>query len=70
MIFRVDVWEHERGWGSRIDFSKDFNSDDFDGNADKALLAANTFVKEFNEVNNLPEVPDWYMTAHAPILIS
>jgi hypothetical protein len=54
--YRVDVFESERGWGKRLDFSKDF----------KTLKAANKYVTKINSVNNLSVVPDWYMYAESP----
>jgi D-serine dehydratase len=52
----VDLIEHERGWGSKVDETRVFND------YDKACH----FVTEFNSKNNLPEVPDWYMHAEPP----
>lgn len=52
----VDIVEYERGWGSRIDETRKFNT----------LEQANQFVKEFNVVNDKETVPDWYMIADEP----
>jgi hypothetical protein len=51
--FKVEVWEYERGWGSKIDEIREFDSQQ----------AAEIWVKSFNAHNNLSEVPDWYMVA-------
>jgi hypothetical protein len=69
MKFKVNLWEHERGWGSKIDEVKYFDSNDYEGDSDKALSAAKEFVKEFNKDNTLPQAPDWYMVADAPELV-
>ena len=49
----VDIWEYERGWGSRIDETKEFQT----------MEAAEDFIKEFNAENTELTVPDWYMVA-------
>lgn len=54
--YRVDIIESERGWGSKVDEQKDFNS----------LDEAKAFVTKFNAVNNEAVVPDWYMYAATP----
>jgi hypothetical protein len=53
----VDIVESERGWGSKVDGTRDFETED----------EANEFVKEYNSKNNLPQVPDWYMYACKPV---
>jgi len=55
-IWKVDLWEYERGWGKRLDETKEF---DF-------YEAAKAFQDEFNSHNNEPTVPDWYMVASDP----
>ena len=55
-IWLVDIIESERGWGSKVDETKEFT--DYD--------EAKAFVKRYNADNNLPEVPDWYMYATMP----
>jgi len=57
--YRVDFWEHERGWGRRIDFQKFYDS------KEDALNA----IKEFNAQNTESTVPDWYMLAKGPYLV-
>lgn len=52
-MITVEIIESERGWGQRIDQTKQFDS----------LPEAEKFVKEYNRKNNKPEVPDWYMYA-------
>lgn len=54
--YRVDIIESERGWGSKVDEQKDFDT----------LAEATAFVTKFNSVNNEATVPDWYMYAGAP----
>lgn len=49
----VYVIEYERGWGSKVDEVKEFDS----------KKEAVDFVNNFNAENDLPSVPDWYMTA-------
>jgi len=63
-LWRVDIIESERGWGSKVDESKYFETED----------EGKTFVKEYNEKYNPPlkrgeSVPDWYMYADGPSLI-
>lgn len=49
----VHIMEYERGWGSKIDEVKTFDTPE---------LAAD-FCKTYNAKNNLDYVPDWYMVA-------
>lgn len=63
MKFKVIIWEYEKGWGSRIDETKIFDSSDYNNDADKA------FVKEFNSHNKSKIIPDWYMVAANPELM-
>lgn len=58
-VWRVWVWEYERGWGSRPDFKKDFPT------KQEAL----DFRREFNSHNDKADVPDWYMVAYEPQLV-
>ena len=51
--YYVDVYEYERGWGSKVDFTKEFTS----------LKRAENYVKKFNADNTSLVVPDWYMVA-------
>ncbi len=50
---KVLIIESERGWGSKVDEVKYFDTKG----------AALKFIVEFNSVNDLDEVPDWYMYA-------
>lgn len=52
----VDVFEYERGWGSRLDETRKFTT----------YEKAKAFVRKFNAQNNEPTVPDWYMVAREP----
>jgi len=49
----VEIIESERGWSQRIDDVKVF----------KTMADAAKYVKEFNTLNDKPNVPDWYMYA-------
>ena len=51
--YKVALREYERGWGSRIDEIREFDS----------LDEAEKFIIEFNSENDKEIVPDWYMTA-------
>lgn len=55
-MYRVEIWEYEAGWGSRYCGSKVFDT----------KAKAEEFIEEYNSVNDLPEVPDWYMAAQGP----
>lgn len=70
MKFEVQIMEFERGWGSRVDETVYFDSQDYNGDAEKTLTAAENYVVIFNSRNNLPEVPDWYMVASDPVMVS
>lgn len=50
---KVPVWEHERGWGSKID----------DYMVCLSVADAHKFAEEFNAKNTEEKVPDWYMRA-------
>ena len=52
-IHLVNLIEHERGWGSKIDETLEFPT------YDKAM----EHVEEFNSKNIAQNVPDWYMVA-------
>lgn len=56
MAWKVDVYEYERGWGSRLDFTETFATH----------AEAKTFQKDFNARNVGTVVPDWYMVAYDP----
>lgn len=49
----VNVYEYERGWGSRLDDTIEFPTKE----------AAKAYVKNFNASNVEDVVPDWYMIA-------
>ena len=50
----VDIIESERGWGQKIDETKEFATID----------EARQFVTDYNnKYNTATEVPDWYMYA-------
>lgn len=52
-VYKVEIIESERGWGSKIDEVKYFSTKE----------SAEKFVKEFNSANDKDVVPDWYMYA-------
>lgn len=51
--FKVNLIESERGWGSRVDEVKEFDS----------YPEAEKFIEEFNAENTESSAPDWYMYA-------
>ena len=53
MTTKVVIIESERGWGQRIDETKEFPT----------YEEAVAFCEEFNKDNNQSTVPDWYMRA-------
>lgn len=53
MKTRVYIFEYERGWGSRIDETKEFDTHE----------EAEAFAARFNASNTEPTAPDWYMVA-------
>jgi hypothetical protein len=55
-MWKVQIWEYERGWGSRLDEVKTFVTHP------EAVI----FQKEFNSKNTETVVPDWYMVAKEP----
>lgn len=55
MKYLVDIMEYERGWGSRLDETKSFDS----------KTEAEAYIKEFNSKNTETVVPDWYMVAES-----
>lgn len=59
MRFRVDIIESERGWSTKIDEQKFFDS------ADDAWA----FVDDYNKGNTAPTAPDWYMQAQTPVRV-
>lgn len=55
--WRVDIIETERGWGSKVDHSKTFQTEK------EATEWSAAYNKKYN---NEPVVPAWYMYASAP----
>jgi hypothetical protein len=53
VIYTAVVWESERGWGRKVDETREFKTE---GARDK-------FIEKFNSKNNEPVAPDWYMFA-------
>ncbi len=51
--WRVDIIESESGWGSKIDETKYFDSEQ----------AAKDFVESYNAKDDEPITPYWYMYA-------
>lgn len=51
--FKVEIREYEKGWGSKTDEIKDFDTQ----------KEADDFISEFNSKNTEDVVPDWYMIA-------
>lgn len=61
MKYKAFIVEYERGWGSKVDETKEFETKE----------ERDTFVREYNEKHNPPvaslsQVPDWYMVAQKP----
>ena len=52
-MVKVNIMESERGWGSRLDEVREFET----------LELAEAFAEEFNSHNTEDKVPDWYMRA-------
>ena len=51
---RVDILEYERGWGSRVDESIYFDTEQ----------EARDYATTYNKTHNTaPTAPDWYMVA-------
>ena len=57
--YRIRYTEYERGWGSRPDGFKDFDT----------LVEAEKFARNFNAQNTEPTAPDWYMVASEPVFV-
>jgi hypothetical protein len=53
VIYTAVLIESERGWGQRVDETKEFKSE----------KKRDDFIKEFNASNNKSTTPDWYMYA-------
>jgi hypothetical protein len=54
--WRVDIYEMERGWGSRLEDKREFASRE----------EADAFVREYNAKNTAKVVPDYYWYAEQP----
>jgi len=52
-LFKVEIIESERGWGSKVDEVKFFDNEQ----------EAKDFCKIYNSKNTEKVVPDWYMYA-------
>lgn len=52
-MYKVNIVEYERGWGSKVDEIKYFDNE----------VEAKQFCKEFNARNTELIAPDWYMIA-------
>jgi hypothetical protein len=53
LMFKVEILEYERGWGSKVDEIKYFDNEP----------EAKNFVNDFNSKNTDEVTPDWYMVA-------
>lgn len=51
--FKVNLIESERGWGSKIDETKEFDT----------MELAEAYIDAFNSKNTANSAPDWYMRA-------
>jgi hypothetical protein len=51
--YRVDIIESERGWGSKVDEVKYFETEQ----------EAKAYCTKYNAQNTATTVPDWYMRA-------
>lgn len=52
-VFKAALMEFERGWGSRVDEIREFDTE----------KERDDFVESFNAQNTSAIVPDWYMIA-------
>lgn len=53
MKYKVFIMEYERGWGSRVDEVKEFDTE----------KEREEFIEKYNSYNTEKTVPDWYMVA-------
>jgi hypothetical protein len=51
--YRVDIFEYDRGWGSKLDETIYFDNE----------AEAQQYCTDFNAQNTSRTVPDWYMVA-------
>lgn len=56
MTWKVDLWEYERGWGSRLCGTDSFET----------YEEAKEYQNEINSKNTGEKAPDWYMIARDP----
>lgn len=54
-IFKAGIYEYERGWGSKLDEVREFDT----------AQERDTFIQNFNSQNTEDTVPDWYMVAQS-----
>ena len=52
-MVKVALIEFEKGWGSRVDEIREFDTKEL----------AESFIWEFNSKNTAEVTPDWYMVA-------
>ena len=52
-MIKIYITESERGWGSKVEYIKKFDTKDL----------AQAYIDEFNCKNDKETVPDWYMYA-------
>lgn len=52
-MFKAALLEFERGWGSRVDEIREFETEE----------ERDRFIAEFNAKNTADVAPDWYMIA-------
>ena len=53
MKYKATIMEYERGWGSRVDEVREFDTES----------ERDAFIVEFNSHNTADTAPDWYMVA-------
>ncbi len=59
-VYRVNVWESEKSWGSRIEERIDYSTPE----------EAKAYVTKFNNSRTSPpETENWYMWAEGPFMI-
>lgn len=58
-MWRVDVFEMEKGWGNRLECVEEF----------KTREQAEDYVCEFNSKNDRFQAPDWYFYAGEPYFV-
>jgi hypothetical protein len=53
--YEVHIIESEKGWGQKIDETKEFDTQE----------QADEFIRQYNSKNTAEVTPDWYMYAEA-----